>query len=403
MSKTFTLYRNICFILTVLFYAICFISCSGNNSDYETSEMPGNFIRILKYKGSETALVIPENIKNRKVLEISIAAFKDNTNLVSVTIPDTVRSISFSAFQGCSNLSSVIFSNQLRLIEREAFADCVSLTSISIPDSIKTIESSAFARCTSLKQVIINSGQNINISAFYECDQLKKPTGSPILDWYFIYNEYLKDRINKENTLDELFSIFREGYYPFYESLYGNNEERTYIQARNNVISSRSESDLMTSSIFKFRAEDIEPVYNGLPSKYNSDLSTKPNNKILIVQYWPQSFEINLSDMANLPEKYVPMSLSEVQYIIYVIHKPVREIKYSDGGIITETESSVDIYRLNNNTGKFSLLKKIGSKEGPKAPVQTARTGIGLWISYTDMIEIVNEGIEYIKMDYHEG
>ena len=50
-----------------------------------------------------------------------------NTNLVSITIPDNVRSIGFGAFYGCSNLERVNLGRHLRSVDRDAFGGCESL------------------------------------------------------------------------------------------------------------------------------------------------------------------------------------------------------------------------------------------------------------------------------------
>lgn len=389
---------KICFVSTLLFGIICFSGCGDNNSDYEISKMPDNFVRILKYKGADTTIIIPESFKGRKVLEISVGAFKNNTNLVSVVIPNTVRSISFEAFKGCTNLKSVTFPNQLWSIEQEAFADCISLTSINLPDSVKQIENTAFVGCSALKQVVINPNTNVSTSAFYDCDSLRYPTGSTVLDWYYFSEKYRMNRMNEKLSLNSLIDLFREGYYPFYESLCGNNDLKTYTQARKETISKHNEGIILGANTLKFRADDIKPTYNGLPPKYANDLGSKSNGKILIVQYWPQSFEINFHEMACLPEKFVPFYFSEVQYIVYITHKPANTIYYTNGGTITETKVLVDVYKFNTSSNSFTLLKNIGSINSKEAPIQTYTTHIDMEVNYGDIANTVNDAIEYIKM-----
>jgi hypothetical protein len=54
-------------------------------------------------------------------------AFSNNSNITSVTIPDSVNSISSYVFQNCTSLSSVIIGQNVRSIEYYTFSGCSSL------------------------------------------------------------------------------------------------------------------------------------------------------------------------------------------------------------------------------------------------------------------------------------
>ena len=101
---------------------------------------------------STTDLTLPSYSANGiKVTQIRPEAFKGNTLLTSVTIPDTITVIGDNAFNGCTNLASV-----------------------SIPDSVMTIGNDAF-----LNTAMINNQTGLKYADDWlvECDSI---TGSTL-------------------------------------------------------------------------------------------------------------------------------------------------------------------------------------------------------------------------------
>ena len=91
-------------------------------------------------------------------LYIKEEAFINCSNLVSVTIPDTVLEIRDLAFCGCTNLASIDIPSPVRLIGPSAFNGCTSLASVFISSSGGLlIEKQAFAGCTSLTDVVFKN------------------------------------------------------------------------------------------------------------------------------------------------------------------------------------------------------------------------------------------------------
>ena len=158
---------------------------------------------------TETDIKIASEIVRIEVQSIGNYAFRDCTNLTSVTIPNSVIWIGGLAFFACTNLTSVTIGNNLTLIGNQAFDYCSSLTSITvsennqtykdidgnlytkdgktltryapgktaktftIPDSVTSIGQSAFSHCSSLSSVTIpDSVTVIGDSAFYYCRSL---------------------------------------------------------------------------------------------------------------------------------------------------------------------------------------------------------------------------------------
>jgi hypothetical protein len=114
-----------------------------------------NGLAITSYTGTATTVRIPERINNLPVVAIYGEAFKGNTRITSVTIPNTVIIIGYEVFRGCVNLTSVTLSSSLTDIDGNAFNGCVKLTSITLPASIGTIAGGAFRGCSALTTINI--------------------------------------------------------------------------------------------------------------------------------------------------------------------------------------------------------------------------------------------------------
>ncbi len=146
-------------------------------------------------------LIIPSTVnyedKDYKVIGISNGAFRSNTGLTSVTIPNTVTTIYGNAFSGCTSLREIYFPKTLEYLGASAFYKTPWLdaqpngvvyastalytykgtmpqnTSIVIQDGTTCIAESAFSKCTNLNSVQIpNTVKTICTSAFNSCSAL---------------------------------------------------------------------------------------------------------------------------------------------------------------------------------------------------------------------------------------
>ena len=103
------------------------------------------------YKGEKPSesLILQEETRG-----IAQEAFKNCTEITSVTIPNSVTSINGYAFAGCSSLTSATLPESLTSIIDGVFKDCSSLTSVTIPSNVTYIGSYAFFGCDNLMEVI---------------------------------------------------------------------------------------------------------------------------------------------------------------------------------------------------------------------------------------------------------
>ena len=139
---------------------------------------------ITGFTGSVSALVIPSELDGHEVTAIGDRVFKNNSNLRSVVVPNTVIKIGAETFYNCANLGNVTLSANLQEMGKKAFGNCVSLTEIEIPKSLKTCHTNAdyldnvydgpFDQCESLKNITFESGtKQIASCLFAGCTGLK--------------------------------------------------------------------------------------------------------------------------------------------------------------------------------------------------------------------------------------
>ena len=123
-----------------------------------------------RYSGQ---IVIPNTVvyegTTYNVTSIGSDAFGYDTDVTSVTIPNSVTSIGNLAFSGCG-LSSVTIPGSVISMGKNAFSYCKSLTSLSILDGVTSIGEKAFEGCSGLTTIIIpNSVISIGDYAFFMC------------------------------------------------------------------------------------------------------------------------------------------------------------------------------------------------------------------------------------------
>ena len=199
--------RNVTWILTGSGSNLTLtLSGSGTMDYYEKEEE----IPWASSKSKISKLVVENGITN-----ISYRAFKDCTNLKSVTLPNSLTALhadSFmnctsltnitipsgvtvilsSAFEGCSSLTGITIPSGVTEIPLYAFKDCTSLTNVSLPDNLKSIKNGAFRNCTSLAGIKIPAGvTEIKNVAFSGCTSLKTinlPAGLTVLSSSVFHN-----------------------------------------------------------------------------------------------------------------------------------------------------------------------------------------------------------------------
>ena len=144
--------------------------------DFVYHEALGEYV-ISKYNGSATELVIPSELDGHKIDVIGENAFAYNETLVSVTIPDGIKTIESNAFFGCVALETVVIPDTVTAIGEAAFAYCDNITGITFPAGIKKISDYMFSWCNKLASFVIPEGvEEIGAYAFSMCSGMKSVT-----------------------------------------------------------------------------------------------------------------------------------------------------------------------------------------------------------------------------------
>lgn len=173
-----------------------FSNCSG----IESLELPNNLISIGN-KAFYGCSKIQQVVLPAKITNIGSAAFAFCTNLaqfsflnldyehlpeqmflscsrlVTMNLPDNLKTIGKDAFFNCAWLGNIILPPSVITIKESAFSGCNQLNSIILSEQLTTIESKAFLNCTSLISIIIPPKVGIiGIDAFKGCSDLIKIT-----------------------------------------------------------------------------------------------------------------------------------------------------------------------------------------------------------------------------------
>ena len=133
---------------------------------YELNTAKTGYI-VTGDNGQSTAIVIPAEHEGLPVVEIGDSAFaysKHNSDITSVTIPDTVTTIGKNSFYSRQlDLTTVNIgeNSNLTTIGNNAFSGCRSLKSIWLPDAVTFIGDSAFNNCGSLNTITVASGNPV--------------------------------------------------------------------------------------------------------------------------------------------------------------------------------------------------------------------------------------------------
>ena len=132
---------------------------------------------LIAYLGNATELTLPADYKGENYV-IAAYAFKGNTTITSIVIPNSVTSIGEGAFYECTGLTSITIPNSVTSIGEDAFYEC---------DGLKTVYN--FSNLTFTK-----GSSGYGYIAYYADKVYNAPNGS-------IEGDFIFGKPNDVNTL----------------------------------------------------------------------------------------------------------------------------------------------------------------------------------------------------------
>lgn len=174
-----------------------------NNNNYlilkKNESKDGYIIKGALFFNDEVELYIPNEYNYLPIIEIADYAFINNSNIVSLYLPNTLKRIGKAAFLNCSRLKGeIVFPKSLVEIDEFSFYNCSGLSgslilpssltklgmysffntsfsgSLVIPSSLSKIEEGVFENCKGFsgELVIPSSVVEIGDYAFSGCSSL---------------------------------------------------------------------------------------------------------------------------------------------------------------------------------------------------------------------------------------
>lgn len=163
---------------------------------------------VIAYKGSESDVTLPTKVTigdEEQAITVLGSAFKGNTAITSVTIPEGYTTIDLDALNSCTGLTSISIPGSMQTIRGTAFSGCTSLTTVTFAENAGgklSFENKPFNGCTALKTInlpIQTSDVNSDGNIFTGCTALESITVSEGNAKYFSDNGSLYAK-NDEGT-----------------------------------------------------------------------------------------------------------------------------------------------------------------------------------------------------------
>lgn len=173
MKKIVNKVLSLFIVMLLLFSALSVAVYADDTTDYkiENSWFIRNNGMICGYSGTENNLVVPKAVCGIEAQGIEKGAFSEQSDLQSVTLPESITVIEDKAFYKCASLSEII-APCVTKIGDSAFRGCIKLNRVFIPE-LQTIGKSSFRETGSLNGFPFKNLEKVPQNAFYNSAVVK--------------------------------------------------------------------------------------------------------------------------------------------------------------------------------------------------------------------------------------
>lgn len=142
--------KKSCYAIGFLMLCVPIVSARAEES---TVWKYDNLNMRLERKGEVSGeLEVPSVIEGQEVKVLGTAAFMDQHDVTSITLPDSIEALQSGSISYMDGLEKVRLSENLTTIGSGNFINCPTLSSITIPASVSYIQNS-FYSCENLKEI----------------------------------------------------------------------------------------------------------------------------------------------------------------------------------------------------------------------------------------------------------
>ena len=153
--------------------ATCTFTVRGVEGNYIYT-LKDDSVEISQYTGKEANVRIPSTLGGKPVTSLATYSFWLNDDMTSVVVPEGVTKFGKEVFSGNDNLVSVTLPSTLKDLGTSTFRN-TAIQEIVIPEGITKLGSDLFNNCDQLRKVTLpNSLTSIGSNAFYNCKSLKE-------------------------------------------------------------------------------------------------------------------------------------------------------------------------------------------------------------------------------------
>ena len=131
-------------VVLVFCMVIPLVSCESSKLEFALVSGTDGYCVVSRGNNKDTEIVVPETYRGKSVIAINTDAFRGQTDIVKVTLPDSIETIGINAFEGCSSLANINTPSSLKEIGSGAFRGCKALKSFTLPDTLTYISRNAF-------------------------------------------------------------------------------------------------------------------------------------------------------------------------------------------------------------------------------------------------------------------